>query len=77
MLFLSRCYIISLLNTLIDHFLETDLYDHSWEVLHDIIGDDEAQDILLDIGMPVCGLVHGICHASGLRTIGPTSVMLL
>lgn len=36
-----------------DHFLELDLYDQAWEVLCDIIDDEQCQDILLDIGMPV------------------------
>jgi NAD+ synthase (glutamine-hydrolysing) len=37
----------------LDHFLELDLYEQSWEVLHEIINHEECQDILLDIGMPV------------------------
>ncbi|KAG0244155.1 glutamine-dependent NAD(+) synthetase [Actinomortierella wolfii] len=36
-----------------DHFLEGDTYLHSWEVLAQILTSKEAQDILLDVGMPV------------------------
>ncbi|KAL2312430.1 putative glutamine-dependent NAD(+) synthetase [Schizosaccharomyces pombe] len=36
-----------------DHFLESDTYYHSWEMLCSIIHDPDCQDILLDIGMPV------------------------
>lgn len=43
----------------LDHFLELDLYEHSWEVLADIIRHKDAQDILLDIGMPVA---HRSCY---------------
>lgn len=43
----------------LDHFLELDLYEHSWEVLADIIRHEDAQDILLDIGMPVA---HRSCY---------------
>lgn len=37
----------------LDHFLETDLYEHCWEIYGDILKHDKTQDILLDIGMPV------------------------
>ncbi|KAL8988875.1 MAG: hypothetical protein Q9169_008485, partial [Polycauliona sp. 2 TL-2023] len=37
----------------LDHFLEGDIFLHSWESLATIIDDDECQDIVLDIGMPV------------------------
>lgn len=37
----------------LDHFLENDLYLHSWEVLVSIVTDTRCRDILLDIGMPV------------------------
>lgn len=37
----------------LDHFLENDLYDHSWEMYSHILTSPETQDILLDIGMPV------------------------
>ena len=37
----------------LDHFLELDLYEQSWEVFVDIVSHEECQDILLDIGMPI------------------------
>lgn len=37
----------------LDHFLELDLYDHSWEVLGSILQDERCQDILIDVGMPI------------------------
>ncbi|PSS15388.1 hypothetical protein M430DRAFT_277694, partial [Amorphotheca resinae ATCC 22711] len=37
----------------LDHFLESDLYLHSWESLAEILQDPVSSDILLDIGMPV------------------------
>ncbi|RPA75542.1 glutamine-dependent NAD(+) synthetase with GAT domain-containing protein [Ascobolus immersus RN42] len=37
----------------LDHFLESDTYLHSWEMLADILQHEDCQDILLDIGMPV------------------------
>ncbi|KAI9684096.1 MAG: glutamine-dependent NAD(+) synthetase [Trizodia sp. TS-e1964] len=37
----------------LDHFLEIDLYTHSWEMIGMIIADDRCQDILLDLGAPV------------------------
>ncbi len=43
----------------LDHFLELDLYDHSWEVLRDILAQEACQDILIDVGMPV---LHGSCY---------------
>ncbi|KAL1922670.1 uncharacterized protein VTP21DRAFT_10209 [Calcarisporiella thermophila] len=36
-----------------DHFLEGDTYLHSWEMLANILNDEECNDILLDIGMPI------------------------
>jgi len=36
-----------------DHFLESDTYLHSWEVLAKVMKSDEAQNILVDIGMPI------------------------
>ena len=38
----------------LDHFLEGDVYLHSWESLAEIIQNPVSSDILLDIGMPVC-----------------------
>ncbi|KAI9883270.1 MAG: glutamine-dependent NAD(+) synthetase [Watsoniomyces obsoletus] len=43
----------------LDHFLELDLYDHSWEVLKDILAHEACQGILIDVGMPV---LHGSCY---------------
>ncbi|SSD60446.1 probable Glutamine-dependent NAD(+) synthetase [Saccharomycodes ludwigii] len=37
----------------LDHFLEDDLYLHSWEMYASILKTPETFDILLDIGMPV------------------------
>ncbi|SCU84875.1 LAMI_0C09252g1_1 [Lachancea mirantina] len=37
----------------LDHFLENDLYLHSWEMYGQIIKNPETHGILLDIGMPV------------------------
>ena len=36
-----------------DHFLESDTFLHSWEMLSRILEDSSCRDILLDIGMPV------------------------
>ena len=36
-----------------DHFLESDIYLHSWEMLSRILQDVSCREILLDIGMPV------------------------
>ncbi|KAH3679911.1 hypothetical protein WICMUC_000654 [Wickerhamomyces mucosus] len=37
----------------LDHFLENDLYLHSWEMYASIINNKETQGILLDIGLPI------------------------
>lgn len=37
----------------LDHFLEGDLYLHSWEVYAEILEHPDTSDIILDIGMPV------------------------
>ncbi|SCU91513.1 LAME_0E12816g1_1 [Lachancea meyersii CBS 8951] len=37
----------------LDHFLENDVYLHSWEMYAQIIRAPETHEILLDIGMPV------------------------
>lgn len=37
----------------LDHFLENDLYDHSWEMYGHILTNPNTQDILLDVGMPI------------------------
>ncbi|XP_069139363.1 glutamine-dependent NAD(+) synthetase-like [Argopecten irradians] len=36
-----------------DHFLESDTFLHSWQVLANLLTSPEAQDILCDVGMPV------------------------
>jgi len=38
---------------LLDHFLELDVYTHSWEVVAEIISHPECQDIIIDLGLPV------------------------
>ncbi|AAS54848.1 AGR358Wp [Eremothecium gossypii ATCC 10895] len=37
----------------LDHFLEDDVYLHSWEMYAQILKDEKTHGILLDIGMPV------------------------
>lgn len=37
----------------LDHFLEADTYVHSWEMFVQIASNEQCQDIVLDIGMPV------------------------
>ena len=36
-----------------DHFLESDTFLHSWEMLARVLQESTCRDILLDIGMPV------------------------
>lgn len=36
-----------------DHFLESDTFLHSWQVLADILRSDATDDIICDIGMPM------------------------
>lgn len=37
-----------------DHFLEQDTFQHSWEVVREILADPElTKDILVDVGAPV------------------------
>ncbi|XP_076445910.1 glutamine-dependent NAD(+) synthetase-like [Babylonia areolata] len=36
-----------------DHFLESDTYLHSWEMLTQIMKNPTCQDIIVDVGMPV------------------------
>lgn len=38
---------------LLDHFHELDVYEHSWEVVAEIITHPECQDIIIDLGLPV------------------------
>ncbi|KAF2455564.1 hypothetical protein BDY21DRAFT_289192 [Lineolata rhizophorae] len=37
----------------LDHFLEGDLFLHSWEVLAKVIDHDDCQGIMLDLGAPI------------------------
>lgn len=37
----------------LDHFLESDTFMHSWEMLARIIEHPDCQDIIVDVGMPV------------------------
>ncbi|EEP78065.1 glutamine-dependent NAD(+) synthetase synthase [glutamine-hydrolyzing]) [Uncinocarpus reesii 1704] len=37
----------------LDHFLENDVYLHSWEMMARILADEECHGILLDVGMPI------------------------
>ncbi|KAK9362265.1 hypothetical protein V1504DRAFT_403714 [Lipomyces starkeyi] len=37
----------------LDHFLEGDIYLHSWEMYAKLLQHEDCQDILLDVGMPV------------------------
>lgn len=38
---------------LLDHFLELDVYTHSWEVVAEILNHPDAQNIIIDLGLPV------------------------
>jgi NAD+ synthase (glutamine-hydrolysing) len=38
---------------LLDHWLENDVYNNSWDVAADIISRPECQDIIIDLGLPV------------------------
>ena len=38
---------------MLDHFLELDVYTHSWEVVAEIISHPKCQDIIIDLGLPV------------------------
>jgi NAD+ synthase (glutamine-hydrolysing) len=37
----------------LDHFLESDTFLHSWEMLARIMDHEDCQDIIVDVGMPV------------------------
>lgn len=37
----------------LDHFLENDTYQHSWEIYGQILSDQSTHGLLLDIGMPI------------------------
>lgn len=36
-----------------DHFRESDMYLHCWEMLERILKDKELYDIIIDVGMPI------------------------
>jgi NAD+ synthase (glutamine-hydrolysing) len=36
-----------------DHFLENDLYLHSWQMMSDILLDESCYGIIIDVGMPI------------------------
>lgn len=38
---------------LLDHFLELDVFTHSWEVVAEILSHPDAQDIIIDLGLPI------------------------
>lgn len=38
---------------LLDHFLELDVFTHSWEVVAEILNHPECQDIIIDLGLPI------------------------
>ncbi|TKA79776.1 hypothetical protein B0A55_03296 [Friedmanniomyces simplex] len=38
---------------LLDHWLENDVYAHSWEIAAEIIARPDCQDIIIDLGLPV------------------------
>ncbi|EME80166.1 uncharacterized protein MYCFIDRAFT_56644 [Pseudocercospora fijiensis CIRAD86] len=38
---------------LLDHFLEKDVYSHSWDVTCEIISHPHCQDIIIDLGLPI------------------------
>jgi NAD+ synthase (glutamine-hydrolysing) len=38
---------------LLDHWLENDVYNNSWDIAADIISRPECQDIIIDLGLPI------------------------
>jgi NAD+ synthase (glutamine-hydrolysing) len=38
---------------LLDHWLENDVYNNSWDVVADIITRPDCQDIIIDLGLPI------------------------
>ncbi|KAI7346756.1 hypothetical protein D0862_02955 [Hortaea werneckii] len=38
---------------LLDHWLENDVYNNSWEIAAEIIAHSECQDIIIDLGLPI------------------------
>ncbi|KAJ5750721.1 hypothetical protein N7533_007749 [Penicillium manginii] len=43
----------------LDHFLENEIYDNSWESLYSILTDPELHDIVIDVGLPI---LHRNCR---------------
>ncbi|KAJ6095687.1 hypothetical protein N7486_006433 [Penicillium sp. IBT 16267x] len=43
----------------LDHFLETEVYEHSWDALYSILTDDSLHGIIIDVGLP---LLHRNCR---------------
>ena len=38
---------------LLDHWLENDVYNNSWDIAADIVSRPECQDIIIDLGLPI------------------------
>ncbi|OQO07665.1 hypothetical protein B0A48_07362 [Cryoendolithus antarcticus] len=38
---------------LLDHWLESDVYTHSWDIVAEIMANPDCQDIIIDLGLPV------------------------
>ncbi|KAK6391869.1 glutamine-dependent NAD(+) synthetase, partial [Oleoguttula sp. CCFEE 5521] len=38
---------------LLDHWLENDVYTHSWDIGAEIMANPDCQDIIVDLGLPV------------------------
>ncbi|KAJ5721565.1 uncharacterized protein N7483_009499 [Penicillium malachiteum] len=43
----------------LDHFLETEVYEHSWDSLYSILTDETLHGIMIDVGLP---LLHRNCR---------------
>jgi len=43
----------------LDHFLETEVYEHSWDSLFSILTDPDLHGIIIDVGLPV---LHRNCR---------------
>lgn len=43
----------------LDHFLETEVYEHSWDSLYSILTDESLHGIIIDVGLP---LLHRNCR---------------
>lgn len=38
---------------LLDHWLENDVYTHSWDIVAELLAHPECQDIIIDLGLPI------------------------